>query len=212
MSEKSGIPVGKHTLVEEGTEFKGNMSSNVPIVVMGKIEGELAGPMIFVTATGVVAGKVKVKELHSNGELAGEFEADIVQIAGRVRDQTVVRARTLEVSLANKGMEVIFGECELAIGDEPNKEAAIAAALAAPAPTAPAPQVAAPAPAPTVTGTAVGLAVEKPVEGGKKGAQARRRGASEAWDDPGAQLAAVTEATPADEEHTRRKRATTPPD
>ena len=29
-------------------------------------------------------------------------------------------------------MQVVFGECELAIGDEPNKEAAIAAASAAP--------------------------------------------------------------------------------
>jgi hypothetical protein len=28
-------------------------------------------------------------------------------------------------------MEVVFGECELAIGDEPDKQAAIAAALSA---------------------------------------------------------------------------------
>jgi hypothetical protein len=30
-------------------------------------------------------------------------------------------------------MQVVFGECELAVGDEPNKEAAVAAALAPPA-------------------------------------------------------------------------------
>ncbi|TMQ10934.1 MAG: hypothetical protein E6J90_35630 [Deltaproteobacteria bacterium] len=122
MSEKNGLPTGKHTLVEEGTEFKGTMSSSCPIVVMGKV--------------GVVSGVVKVKQLRSDGELAGEVEADIVEISGRVRDRTVIRARSLEVSLSvtKGGMQVVFGECELAVGDEPNKEAAVAAALAPPAP------------------------------------------------------------------------------
>lgn len=133
MSDKNGIPTGKHTLVEDGTEFKGTMSSNCPIVVMGKVEGDITGPVIHITPSGVVAGVVKVKELRSEGELAGEVEADTVQVSGRVRDRTMIRARTLEVSLTTKsGMQVMFGECELAVGDEPNKEAAVAAALAAP--------------------------------------------------------------------------------
>jgi len=141
MSDKSGLPTGKHTLVEEGTEFKGTMSSSCPIVVMGKVEGDVAGPVIHVTPSGVVAGVVKVKDLHSAGELAGEVEAETVQVSGRVRDRTVIRARSLEVSLnvQKGGMQVVFGECELAIGDEPNKEAAVAAALAPPAATAAAP-------------------------------------------------------------------------
>jgi cytoskeletal protein CcmA (bactofilin family) len=138
MSDKNGLPTGKHTLVEEGTEFKGTMSSSCPIVVMGKVEGDVAGPVIHVTPSGVVAGVVKVKDLHSAGELAGEVEAETVQISGRVRDRTVIRARSLEVSLSvtKGGMQVVFGECELAIGDEPNKEAAVAAALSPPASTA----------------------------------------------------------------------------
>ena len=138
MSDKSGLPTGKHTLVEDGTEFKGTMSSKCPIVVMGKVEGDIAGPVIHITPSGVVAGVVKVKELRSDGELAGEVEADSVQISGRVRDRTTIRARTLEVSLTAQkgGMQVMFGECELAVGDEPNKEAAVAAALA-PAPATP---------------------------------------------------------------------------
>jgi cytoskeletal protein CcmA (bactofilin family) len=138
MSDKNGLPTGKHTLVEEGTEFKGTMSSNCPIVVMGKIEGDIAGPVIHVTPSGVVAGVVKVKDLHSAGELAGEVEAETVQISGRVRDRTVIRARSLEVSLSvtKGGMQVVFGETELAIGDEPNKEAAIASAMAAPSASA----------------------------------------------------------------------------
>jgi cytoskeletal protein CcmA (bactofilin family) len=147
MSEKSGLPTGKHTLVEEGTEFKGSLSSKCPIVVMGKVEGDVTGPVIHVTTSGVIAGNVKVKELQSYGEVAGQVEADEVHISGRVRDKTVIRARSLEVSLtaAKGGMEVVFGECELSVGDEPNKEAAISAASAAPAAAAPDPT---PAPEP----------------------------------------------------------------
>jgi cytoskeletal protein CcmA (bactofilin family) len=138
MSEKNGLPTGKHTLIEEGTELKGSVSSNCPIVVVGKIEGDVTGPMIHVAATGVVAGRVNVKQLRSEGELAGEVEADVVQIAGKVRDKTRIRARSLEVTLnTKKGMEVVFGECELAIGDEPDKQAAIAAATAPPEVVAP---------------------------------------------------------------------------
>jgi cytoskeletal protein CcmA (bactofilin family) len=135
MSDKNGLPTGKHTLVEEGTEFKGTMSSSCPIVVMGKVEGDIAGPVIHVTPSGVVSGVVKVKQLRSDGELAGEVEADTVEISGRVRDRTMIRARSLEVSLSVQkgGMQVVFGECELAVGDEPNKEAAIASALTSPA-------------------------------------------------------------------------------
>ena len=135
MSDKQGLPTGKHTLVEEGTEFTGKMSSSCPIVVMGKVEGDITGPVIHITPTGVVSGVVKVKQLRSDGELAGEVEADTVEISGRVRDRTVIRARSLEVSLSTTkgGMQVVFGECELAVGDEPNKEAAVAAALAPPA-------------------------------------------------------------------------------
>jgi cytoskeletal protein CcmA (bactofilin family) len=139
MSDKNGLPDGKHTLVEEGTEFKGTLSSKCPIVVMGRVEGDVTGPFIHVTASGVVAGNVKVHELRSDGELAGQVQADTVRIAGRVRDKTTIRARVMEVSLTTDkgGMEVVFGECELAIGDEPNKEAAVAAALATPVVAAP---------------------------------------------------------------------------
>jgi len=155
MSDKNGLPTGKHTLVEEGTEFKGTMSSSCPIVVMGKVEGDVTGPVIHVTPSGVVSGVVKVKQLRSDGELAGEVEADTVEISGRVRDRTVIRARSLEVSLnvQKGGMQVVFGECELAVGDEPNKDAAVAAALASPAPAEAAkPAAAAAKPGPASSG------------------------------------------------------------
>jgi cytoskeletal protein CcmA (bactofilin family) len=118
---------GRKTLVEEGTQFKGSLTSDCPIEVKGRIEGELSAPALAVSPTGAVHGKVKVGSIHSNGELAGEFDADVVQLSGSVKDNTVIRAKSLEVKLApEKGkMQVIFGECELEVGSEqPTKEAA----------------------------------------------------------------------------------------
>jgi cytoskeletal protein CcmA (bactofilin family) len=150
----NGAGAKKRTLIEEGTELKGTMSSRCPIVVMGKLEGELSGPSMEISPTGVVAGTVVVDELRSEGEVAGEVTADTVHLSGRVRDNTVIRAQTLEVrTRADRGMEVVFGICELAVGDEPDKAAAIAAASQPPrpAPTAASPppiEEPAPAPAP----------------------------------------------------------------
>jgi cytoskeletal protein CcmA (bactofilin family) len=113
----------KHTVVEEGSSFKGTLTSSCPIHVHGRIEGDLETPSLTVSATGVVHGKVKVGMVRSQGELAGEFDADSVELAGMVRDNTVIRARSLEVKLAStRGkLQVIFGECELAVGDEPTE-------------------------------------------------------------------------------------------
>jgi cytoskeletal protein CcmA (bactofilin family) len=184
----NGLPPGKHTLVEEGTEFAGTLSSKCPIVVMGKVEGEVKGPIIHVTKSGVVAGNVKVQELRSDGELAGEVQADTVRISGKVRDHTVIKAKSLEVKLqVEKGtMEVVFGECELAVGDEPNKEAAIAAATAVdPKPAPPPPP-----------------AVEAKPDAGKSAEAARRT-----WSDTASTETATTE----EADGKRRRNATTPP-
>ena len=69
---------------------------------------------------GAVHGKVKVGEIRSQGELAGEFDADVVVLSGTIKDNTVIRAKSLEVKLAsaNSKMQVIFGECELEVGGE----------------------------------------------------------------------------------------------
>jgi cytoskeletal protein CcmA (bactofilin family) len=111
---------GRKTLVEEGTHFKGSLSSDCPIEVKGRVEGDLTAPALAVSTTGAVHGKVKVGEMKSQGELAGEFDADVVQLSGTVKDSTIIRAKSLEVKLvpANGKMQVIFGECELEVGSE----------------------------------------------------------------------------------------------
>jgi len=123
---------GKKTLVEEGTQFKGSLTSSCPIVVRGKIEGDISAPSLQISATGAVSGKVKVGEMHSQGELAGEFDAETVQLSGIVRDKTIVRAKSLEVKLlpTNNKMQVVFGECTLDVGEMPSKEAAVHSAIA----------------------------------------------------------------------------------
>jgi len=124
----------KTTLIEDDTEFKGTLSSKCPVMVKGSVEGEIIGPSLHVSPGGSVAGKVKVGELRSEGSLAGEFDADSVHLAGTVKSDTIIRARSLEVRLAPPSgrMQVTFGQCELAVGDVPSKEDAVAAASAPP--------------------------------------------------------------------------------
>ena len=119
-------PTAKKTLVEEGTEFKGSLTSKCPVEVRGKIDGDLAAPSLDISPTGAVHGKVHVEKLVSHGEISGEFDADAVQLSGTVKDNTVIRAKSLEVKLApttgNK-LQVIFGEVALDVGEAPAKEA-----------------------------------------------------------------------------------------
>ena len=108
----------RQTVIEDGTLFKGSLSSTCAIVVKGRIEGDVNAPSLTVSNSGAVHGKVKVAQLRSQGEIAGHFDAESVQLSGSVKDKTVVRAQSLEVRLAPKSgkIEVVFGECELEVG------------------------------------------------------------------------------------------------
>ena len=123
--EQPKAGAGKQTIVEEGSHFKGSLISTCPVLVNGRIEGDVETPALSVSPTGSVKGKAKVGEVQSQGEIEGEFDAETVRLAGRVRDNTVIRAKTLEVKLASETskMQVIFGECELAVGDAPSDDA-----------------------------------------------------------------------------------------
>jgi cytoskeletal protein CcmA (bactofilin family) len=139
----------RHTVVEEGTEFKGALTSSCPIDVRGRIEGDVTTPALTVSATGAVHGRAKVGAVRSDGELSGEFDAESVELAGSVRDNTVIRAKSLEVKLSStpgKLLQVMFGECELSIGAEPSDADEVAPVVeAAAAVEAPAAAVEAPA-------------------------------------------------------------------
>jgi cytoskeletal protein CcmA (bactofilin family) len=44
MSDSTNGRSGKRTLIDEGTELKGSVKSSCPVVVMGRVEGDISGP------------------------------------------------------------------------------------------------------------------------------------------------------------------------
>lgn len=119
-NDKGNASRQKRTVVEEGSHFKGVLVSRCPIDVRGHIEGELVTPSLSVGKSGAVHGSAKVGFMRSEGELSGEFDANRAELAGVIKDNTVIKARSVEVKLASsKGkMQVVFTECELAAADE----------------------------------------------------------------------------------------------
>lgn len=113
----------KQTLVEEGTLLKGSLTSTCPVLVRGKIEGDIKAPALTVSPSGAVHGRAVVDELSAEGELSGDFDAGVVELSGSVKDKTVIRARTLSVKLASESgkLSVTFGECDLEVGNPPPK-------------------------------------------------------------------------------------------
>jgi len=119
MSTSSSSSDDKHTIIEEGTEFKGSLTSTCPVDVRGRIDGDVASPALTVGPTGSVRGSAKVGTLRSQGDIAGIIEAETVELAGTVRDESLIRARTLDVKLASADSpsHVVFDDCELEIGE-----------------------------------------------------------------------------------------------
>lgn len=125
------------TLVDSGTKIKGSVESECPIVVQGAVDGDVQGPSLFVSEEGSVSGTILVQELESRGTISGEVEAGRVQLSGTVADETVIKAKTLEINVqSTAGMSVSFGSCELEVGLPPSKEAALATASAVEEPAA----------------------------------------------------------------------------
>jgi cytoskeletal protein CcmA (bactofilin family) len=101
----------KRTLVEEGTRFKGSLTSTCPILVQGAVEGEVEGPALTVSATGAVSGKIATGALKSEGKIAGDFDVESAQVAGTVENNTVIRASSLDLKLT-----VVTGKVQLTFG------------------------------------------------------------------------------------------------
>jgi cytoskeletal protein CcmA (bactofilin family) len=121
----------KDTIVEEGSTLRGTLASSGRILVMGCLDGEVACPAVEVTETGALSGNVKAGVLRSRGALGGRLEADEIDLGGRVLDQTVIRATGLAVALGdgdNAGAQ--FGDCEIVVGEEPDRDRAVSAASA----------------------------------------------------------------------------------
>jgi len=118
MSENSVL---NQTVLEEGTEIDGSIRSKCPITVSGKLKGDVCAPSLTITQSGSVCGQVKVSEFKSEGDIAGEIDAESVELSGHVSDQTIIRASSLQVRLAQNGsngkLHVTFGNCDLKVGE-----------------------------------------------------------------------------------------------
>lgn len=103
----------QQTLVEDGTKIKGSLSSTVPVLVHGTVEGDLESPAVTVSATGSVSGMVVTSALQSVGKIAGDFDVDKATVAGAVAVKTVIRASDMDFKLEtkepNKKLELRFG-------------------------------------------------------------------------------------------------------
>ena len=70
----------RHTVVEEGTEFKGMLTSSCPIDVRGRSEGDRATRALTVSASGAVLWRAQGGSVRTEGALSGEFVADKVEL------------------------------------------------------------------------------------------------------------------------------------
>lgn len=114
----------KSTMVEEGTEFSGKLKSSCPLVVRGRVQGEVEAPSVTIAQSGSLTGTAKLGQLFSEGELSGQFDAEAVRLAGRVGHNSAIKAKTLEARVnGEEGLApvVFMGECVLEIGDEPKE-------------------------------------------------------------------------------------------
>jgi cytoskeletal protein CcmA (bactofilin family) len=130
-----GAASHKDTVVEEGTTLSGTMAATGRILVMGRLEGTVAGPAVEISRTGALVGRIKAGTLRSRGDLGGQLDADDIDLGGRILDQTLIRARELTVTLEDSDGDLVatqFGDCELQVGDEPDREKAIREASTSP--------------------------------------------------------------------------------
>jgi len=112
----------RESVIAQGTSVKGTVSSDCPVSVSGVVDGEFTAPALMVTESGSVHGKILVEDLKSSGEISGEIDAGALQLSGRVRDNTSIRAKTLEVKLASDGsdkLQLMFGSATLEVGPPP---------------------------------------------------------------------------------------------
>ena len=97
------------TIVEEGTDFRGEFTSRCPVIVHGRIEGDVKAPAVTVTTSGALQGKVEAKTIRCKGSVAGVLEADVIELTGAIARDTIVRAQRL-----NLDVESTSGRIELA--------------------------------------------------------------------------------------------------
>ena len=99
------------TIVQDGTDFRGDFTSKCPIIVNGRIQGDVKAPTVTITNSGVLQGKVEAKTIACRGSVSGVLEADAIELSGDIAQNTIVRAQRLRLNI-----ESTSGRIELAFG------------------------------------------------------------------------------------------------
>ena len=107
----AGSRVEPTTVVQEGTDFRGDFNSTCPIVVNGRIEGGVKAPAVTITDSGMLQGTVEAKTIACRGSVSGVLEADAIELSGDIAQTTIVRAQRLRLDI-----ESTSGRIELAFG------------------------------------------------------------------------------------------------
>ena len=107
----AGSRVEPTTVVQEGTDFRGDFNSTCPIVVNGRIVGGVKAPAVTITDSGMLQGTVEAKTIACRGSVSGVLEADAIELSGAIAQNTIVRAQRLRLDI-----ESTSGRIELAFG------------------------------------------------------------------------------------------------
>lgn len=109
------------TIIEEGTNFRGTLTSNRPILVNGRVEGDVSAPAVRVTRSGVLQGNVEAKMISCRGSAAGAFDADTIELSGSIAENTRIRAQRLNLKIVSTSgkIELAFGQAVTAQEWEP---------------------------------------------------------------------------------------------
>ena len=110
-STVAGSPREPTTIVQDGTDFRGDFTSTCPIIVNGRIQGVVKAPAVTVTDSGAVQGNVEAKTIACKGSVSGVLEADTIELSGEIAQNTIIRAQRLRLNI-----ESTAGRIELAFG------------------------------------------------------------------------------------------------
>ncbi len=112
------------TVIAAGTELQGSLRGEAPVVVEGKLSGDVHAPSLTIAAGAAVHGRIEVGTLESAGQVIGEIHAQRVRLSGNLGDGTSLQATVLEVPLADgdvDGAGATLGHCTLRVGTDPRR-------------------------------------------------------------------------------------------
>jgi cytoskeletal protein CcmA (bactofilin family) len=100
------------TVVQEGTDFRGDFTSSCPIIVNGRVEGAVKAPSVTVSESGALHGNVEAKAIACRGTVSGVLEADLIELSGTIAQNTIVRAQRLRLNIDSTSgrIELAFGQ------------------------------------------------------------------------------------------------------